>query len=172
MLQKQFIRENYFEKVTDSINNTDLIDQSVGQEQFNLFVEKLKNGSMEIRCNQKMITLKDMCLNFGNRNQGGTLLGRVLFGSSNWTKSGFGSNIEGNELFSENDRFIDHHKYFLNQWDKAIDIANADNEEFNTKVTKRTWINQLEKPYKLFVKVLDGILKKEQKRNYFTKRNY
>ena len=36
------IRENYFDKVTDSINNTDLIDQSIGQKQFNLFIEKLK----------------------------------------------------------------------------------------------------------------------------------
>ena len=45
------IREKYFEKVTDSINNTDLIDQSVGEKQFNLFVEKLRNGSMQIRCN-------------------------------------------------------------------------------------------------------------------------
>ena len=78
---------------------------------------------MEIRCNPKKNDhSKRYVFKFRkDRNQGGTLLGRVLFGSSNWTKSGFGSNIEGNELFSENDRFIDHHKYFLNQWDKSID---------------------------------------------------
>ena len=156
------IRENYFEKVADSINNTDLVDQSLGEQQFNLFVEKLRNGSMEIRCNPKKNDhSKRYVFKFSKeRNQGGTLLGRVLFGSSNWTRSGFGSNIEGNELFSENDRFIDHHKYFLSQWEKAIDIANADNlEEFNTKVTKRTWINHLEKPHKLFIKVLDEYFK-------------
>ena len=161
------IRENYFDKVVDSINNTDLLDQSVSQQQFNLFVEKLKNGSMEIRCNpDKNDHSKRYVFKFSKeRNQGGTLLGRVLFGSSNWTKSGFGSNIEGNELFSENDRFIDHHKFFLNQWKKAIPITNADNlEEFNTKVTKRTWINQLEKPYKLFVKVLDEYFKERDKK--------
>ena len=75
------IRENYFEKVTDSINNTDLIDQSVGQEQFNLFVEKLKNGSMEIRCNPKKNDhSKRYVFKFRkDRNQGGTLLGRIRF---------------------------------------------------------------------------------------------
>ena len=47
-------------------------------------------------------------------------------------------------------------------------ITNADNlEEFNTKVTKRTWINQLEKPYKLFVKVLDEYFKERDKKELF-----
>ena len=46
------IKEHYFNYVKNDINNTNIIDNQIGQDSYNLFVEKIKNGTLKIKCNK------------------------------------------------------------------------------------------------------------------------
>jgi len=50
VISNNLIKEKYFDKLREDINETDILDQPTGVDSYKLFLEKLKNGSMEIRC--------------------------------------------------------------------------------------------------------------------------
>ena len=160
------IKDNYFNYLAEDINSTSILDQNVHQDALNLFIEKIKNGSLEIRCDpEKNDHSKFFVFKFSDKNSlNGIMPGAVLQGSSNFTKSGFFSDLQKNNnyLHLEADEYKAHHKLFYQQWEKAIPIVKKENfEEFDAKVLKKTWINKTPKPHLLFVKVLDEYFQKK-----------
>ena len=154
------IKEHYFNYVKNDINNTNIIDNQIGQDSYNLFVEKIKNGTLKIKCNKKKINHSKIFIfkHSDKNNQKGALPGKVIMGSSNFTRSGFLTNIEGNHLFEDKNNFDDYYKHFKKHWnsDDCIDIADDKSfNDLNEKVLKKTWVNQNPTPYDLFIKVLD-----------------
>jgi superfamily II DNA/RNA helicase/ribosomal protein S15P/S13E len=164
VISNNLIKEKYFDKLREDINETDILDQSTGIESYKLFLEKLKNGSMEIRCNPKKNDHSKFFIfkHKKERSQGGISLGSVLAGSSNFTKAGFLTNLENNYLFSDKNDFEIHLKQFNDRWKNSQDIINIDSFlEFNEKVVKKTWISKSPPPYHLFVKMLDEYFKEK-----------
>jgi len=164
VISNNLIKEKYFDKLREDINETDILDQSTGIESYKLFLEKLKNGSMEIRCNPKKNDHSKFFIfkHKKERSQGGISLGSVLAGSSNFTKAGFLTNLENNYLFSNKNDFEVHLKQFNDRWKNSQDIINIDSFlEFNEKVVKKTWISKSPPPYHLFVKMLDEYFKEK-----------
>jgi superfamily II DNA or RNA helicase len=154
------LKNGYFDYLKKDINTTNILEQKIGQDSYNMFVEKIKNGSLEIKCwKEKNDHSKIFVFKYSTQhNQQGLTPGIVLSGSSNLTKSGFLNNIEGNYLFRDPRDYEGHLKQFNERWnsDRCIDILNDQNfEEFETKVIKKTWINRIEKPYDLYIKVLN-----------------
>lgn len=90
------IKDNYFNYLSQDINSTSILDQNIHQDALNLFVTKIKNGSLEIRCNpEKNDHSKFFIFKFSDKNNlNGISPGAVLQGSSNFTKSGFLSNLQ------------------------------------------------------------------------------
>jgi len=164
VISNNLIKEKYFDKLREDINETDILDQSTGIESYKLFLEKLKNGSMEIRCNPKKNDHSKFFIfkHKKERSQGGISLGSVLAGSSNFTKAGFLTNLENNYLFSDKNMFEVHLNQFNNRWENSQDIINIDSFlEFDQKVVKKTWISKSPPPYHLFVKMLDEYFKEK-----------
>ena len=158
------IKEKYFDKLREDINETDILDQSTGIDSYKLFLEKLKNGSMEIRCNPKKNDHSKFFIfkHKKERSQGGISLGSVLAGSSNFTKAGFLTNLENNYLFSDKNNFEVHLNQFNKRWENSQEIINIDSfSEFEQKVVKKTWISKSPPPYHLFVKMLDEYFKEK-----------
>ena len=44
------IKERYFNYLSNDINTTEILDQKIRLDSHNLFVEKIKDGTLEIRC--------------------------------------------------------------------------------------------------------------------------
>lgn len=159
------IKENYFSQLVKDINDTDIIDQSIGINSHNLFIEKLRNGSMEIRCqpekkdHSKIFIFKYL----KERSQGGLTPGIVLSGSSNFTKSGFLTNLENNYLFREPSAYKEHIDQFNKKWSTSVEIVNQNSfNDFEEKVVKKTWVNKTPSPYYLYIKMLDEYFKEKK----------
>ena len=152
------IKEHYFNYVKNDINNTNIIDNQIGQDSYSLFVEKIKNGTLKIKCNKKKINHSKIFIFKHNKQNKNTLPGKVIIGSSNFTRSGFLTNIEGNHLFEDKVNYEGYYEIFKKHWnsDDCIDIADDKSfNDLNEKVLKKTWVNKNPTPYNLFIKVLD-----------------
>lgn len=154
------IKERYFNYLSNDINTTEILDQKIRLDSHNLFVEKIKNGTLEIRCDpEKNDHSKFFIFKYsGKRKKKLTTPGSVLAGSSNFSRSGFLNNLQKNNnyLFQDKENFEAHIERFEEGWSRSIPIVSKDNfDEFDNKVIKKTWINKTPKPYDLFLKVLD-----------------
>ena len=152
------VKEHYFNYVKNDINNTNIIDNQIGQDSYSLFVEKIKNGTLKIKCNKKKINHSKIFIFKHSNKDKNTLPGKVIIGSSNFTRSGFLTNIEGNHLFEDKVNYDGYYEIFKKHWnsDDCIDIADDKSfNELNEKVLKKTWVNKNPTPYNLFIKVLD-----------------
>jgi len=166
VISNTLIKENYFNKLKEDINETGILDQTQSDiESYNIFIEKLKNGSMEIKCYPKKNDHSKYFIfkHKQERSQGGLSLGSVLAGSSNFTKSGFLTNLENNYLFSDQNSYKEHLKQFNERWQNSVELVDSSSfAEFETKVIKKTWINKSPKPYVLFLKMLDEYFKEKK----------
>ncbi len=159
------LKERYFNYLSNDINTTEILDQNVRLESHKLFVEKIKNGTLEIRCDpEKNDHSKFFIFKYSQKlNKKGSNPGSVLGGSSNFSKNGFLTELQknANYLFHDKDSFNAHMQRFEESWSKSIPIASSQNfDEFDEKVIKKTWINKTPKPYLLFLKVLDEYFQK------------
>ena len=112
------LKNGYFDYLKKDINTTNILEQKIGQDSYNMFVEKIKNGSLEIKCwKEKNDHSKIFVFKYSTQhNQQGLTPGIVLSGSSNLTKSGFLNNIEGNYLFRDPRDYEGHLKQFNERW--------------------------------------------------------
>ena len=159
------LKEKYFQQLRDDINDTDILDQPTGIESYKLFIEKIKNGTMEIRCNPKKNDHSKFFIfkHKKERSQGGLSLGSVLSGSSNFTKAGFLTNLENNHFFPDINNYQDYTRMFNERWENSVEIINTDSFiEFENKVIKKTWVNKLPPPHHLFIKMLDEYYKEKE----------
>ena len=164
------IKEHYFNYVKNDINNTNIIDNQIGQDSYSLFVEKIKNGTLKIKCNKKKINHSKIFIFKHSTKNNKTLPGKVIIGSSNFTRSGFLTNIEGNHLFEDKVNYDGYYEIFKKHWngDDCIDIADDKSfNELNEKVLKKTWVNKNPTPYNLFIKVLDEYFHQKQTNEVF-----
>jgi len=83
--------------------------------------------------------------------------GRVITGSSNFTKAGLSDNLEFNvELKNYGDYKFSLEK-FNELWEDAIEVT----EEYVTTVRTKTWLNDSITPYELYLKFLYEYLKEK-----------
>ena len=133
-------------------------DSAESQAIFKMFIEKIKNGTLEIRltANQNhakayILTNKPEYSCFGDQK------GVVFTGSSNFTYNGLLGQGEMNERFSDNDKYDEYMHSFENLWNdsKAIDIYIKDgNKDFETELKNRLWIFFFSLPYHIFIRIL------------------
>ncbi|BDQ02296.1 helicase-related protein [Ignavibacterium sp.] len=149
------IRLNFHKNFVTIFNDTDFFDSVEKQEAFKLFIEKIKNGTLEIRKtlrpNHSKLYLFE---NKDEYSQGGEFPGTLITGSSNLSRSGLRGQHEINVIFRD-EHFKEGLELFNRLWEEAVLIVNKDNfNEFEEKVIHKIWIDKLPSPYLLYLRVL------------------
>ncbi len=161
---KSQIRREYNDNFVKFFNDSNFFDCEEKQRSFKLFIEKIKNRSLEIRKtikpNHSKLYLFQAAPEF---NQGGSWPGTMITGSSNLTKSGLYGQGEINTIFRDR-TYYQGKELFDELWETGIDIVSKNNlADFLESVVERIWFEKLPKPFIMFVRVLDEYfsLKKE-----------
>ena len=155
-------RNEYYDSLVKIINNTGVFDNAQTQEAWKIFLDKILDGTLEIKKTDKPTHAKMYI--FENKKahaQGGEYPGTVITGSSNLTFNGLRKNYEINIILRDKPDYVTSMKIFNDLWRNAIVIADKNSIEiFMKKVVDKVWIEKVPLPYKIYLKVLD---------EYFTK---
>ncbi|MEA3306168.1 MAG: phospholipase D-like domain-containing protein, partial [Elusimicrobiota bacterium] len=160
------IRTDYYKGLIKIFNETDFFDNKETQEAFTIFLEKIKNGTLEIKKtlepNHAKLYLFE---NKDDFNQGGEYPGTLITGSSNLSRSGLKGQHEINVVFRNKAYFNEGLDIFKELWGNAVVIANKDNFNiFYDEVIKHLWYEKLPSPYLMYIRVLLEYFKIEDKR--------
>jgi superfamily II DNA/RNA helicase len=139
-------KKQFSEEVTNEMENSP--DNQEVEEGVSIFLKWLKSGKLEIKAYPSAhIHAKLYIMTFveGDRD-----IGRVITGSSNFTKAGLLDNFEFNiELKNRTDYEFALAK-FNELWEDAVDLKDKYQETIQTK----TWLNNNITPYELYLKFL------------------
>ena len=119
------------------------------------FLEWLKSGKLEIKAYpEEKIHSKLYIMTFEEDDRD---IGRVITGSSNFTRSGLVDNLEFNvELKNPSDYKYAKEK-FDKLWEKGVDVS----EKYIEAITENTWLKENITPYELYLKFLYEYFKEE-----------
>lgn len=158
---RQELKDNYFNDFVSLFNDTDFFDSKKKRQAFKIYLQKLEDGSLEIRktksSNHAKLYLFEKLPEY---NEGGDYPGALITGSSNLTVSGLKGQAEANVRFREKDAYLEGKKLFDELWEDAVDVVSKDNlDEFERKVYKNIWYakseDELPSPYEIYIRVLD-----------------
>lgn len=123
------------------------------------FIEWIRSGKLEIRAYPSQnIHAKLYIMTFA---EGDRDVGRVITGSSNFTKTGLIDNLEFNvELKNRSDYEFAKNK-FEDLWRDAVNVS----EKYIETIEGKTWLNQNITPYQLYLKFLYEYFKDELSRS-------
>ena len=154
-------KESYIKSFVDMFNKSSLseqFDSTDSQEIFKMFIDKIKDGSLEIRMTAEQNHAKAYILtNKIEYSRDNNQKGVVFSGSSNFTFNGLLGQGEMNECFSSNEKYDENKEKFEELWNdsKSIDICvNSETEEFEERLKKTLWIFAQPEPYKIFTRIL------------------
>lgn len=154
------VRREYFKSLTAVFNDTDYFDTAERENAFRLFMNKIVDGSLEIR--KTRVSEHSKIYLFENKkefSQGGEFPGTVIFGSSNLTYSGLTGQGETNVLMRDSGNYNSMKQKFMHLWENAVEIVNKNNvDEFTESVINKIWIDKLPDPYLIYIRVLQEYL--------------
>ena len=133
-------------------------DNSRSQQVFKMFLDKIQDGSLEIRMTKDDNHAKAYILtNKPEHSCSGDQKGIVFTGSSNFTYNGLLGQGEMNERFSDNTKYDEYEEMFEELWNDSttINIVIKDNhDDFIKAVKDRLWLFAKPSPYKIFIRIL------------------
>ncbi|MHB8362398.1 MAG: phospholipase D-like domain-containing protein, partial [Patescibacteria group bacterium] len=149
---------NYTDSFVGFINDSDIFDDKQSSDIFDLYIEKIQNGTLEIRK-----TLKDyhgkfyVVKNKKETSQNGDFPGTVFVGSSNFTYKGLVGQGELNEPTRDKNKFYEYTSEFEKLWTDSESIGIADintKEDFLDRIKPRIWKYSNPSPYNIYIRVL------------------
>jgi len=154
-------KEQYIDSFVELFNNSALsnqFDETNSQKFFKIFVDKIQDGTLQIRFTNDTNHAKAFILtNKPEHSCFGDSKGVVFTGSSNFTYNGLIGQGELNERFSDNTKYDEYNEHFEGLWNnsKAVNIATKDNhQDFVKQLKERLWIYATPTPYDVYVRVL------------------
>src|SRR5574344_220108 len=164
------IREKYFQNFVKLFNDTDFLDSDEKLKSFQLFYNKIVEGTLEIRKTEDPCHAKMYLFAYNDDvNEDGELPGSVITGSSNLSYAGLEGRLEINARFNDKTSVLDGQKIFDELWDKSVVIADANCiDDFNAKVIKKIWYDHLYSPYLMYIRVLKEFFSIPTKENILT----
>ena len=154
-------KTNYIDSFVEMFNKSalsDEFDSTDSQSVFKMFLQKMKDGTLEIRLTATQNHAKAFILtNLPEYSCFGDQKGIVFTGSSNFTYNGLLGQGEMNERFSDNVKYEEYSSEFDALWNdsKAIDICvNGGNQDFEKELKKRLWLFAQPTPYQIFIRIL------------------
>lgn len=166
-ISKSADQKAYWDKLVKLFNYTDKLDSKEAEESFQLFCNKIEQGTLEIRKTKEPNHAKMYLFeaqeqdNFGN-----TLPGHMIIGSSNLSGSGLRSQHELNVVF-HGEEYNQGKEYFEELWETATPIADLSIwGEFKTQVIDKIWVGKLPSPYLVYLRVLDEYFNTNSPRDF------
>ena len=153
------VRTEYIESFSKIFNDTDYFDNEESQKAFEIFLNKIQDGSLQIKKTHEPNHSKFYILHYKPNHSGnGEKSGTVFFGSSNLTYSGLKGQRESNLMLSEKHYYDQYASEFETSWNEPDNIIITDldaSHDFITEVKKRIWLYQLPDPKLMYYRVLD-----------------
>ncbi|MDR0926953.1 MAG: phospholipase D-like domain-containing protein [Ignavibacteria bacterium] len=150
-------RDKYYKKLVDTFNSNPSYDNKNSVDAFNVYRQKLENGTLEVRMTSEPNHAKLYIFNYlEEKNNNGEDIGRVITGSSNFTASGLQHQHEIDVILNDSRDVEEGQAIFDELWenaDKILDKNRLDN--FRTQVMDKIWIGQNPSPYLMYLRVLD-----------------
>jgi superfamily II DNA or RNA helicase/HKD family nuclease len=149
---------NYVDAFVGFMNDSDIFDSDQSNEVFDLYLEKLKNGTLEIRK-----TVSDyhgkfyLVHNKPDASQSGDFPGTMFMGSSNLTYRGLIGQGELNDSSREKSKFTEYQSEFERMWSDSQSIAIADintKDDFIKTIKPRIWKYAIPNPYDICIRIL------------------
>jgi len=139
-------KKQFSQEVSDEMESSP--DSKEVEEGVSIFLEWLKTGKLEIKAYPSAnIHAKLYIMTFSESDRD---TGRVITGSSNFTKSGLLDNFEFNVELKNRSDYEFALKKFNELWEDAVDLKDKYQETIQTK----TWLNNNITPYELYLKFL------------------
>lgn len=157
---------NYVDAFVGFMNDSDVFDSDKANELYDLYIQKIKDGSLEIRK-----TVDDyhgkfyLVHNKKEVAQGGDYPGTVFFGSSNLSYRGLSGQGELNRSSREKGEFKEFIGEFEEMWSdsKSISIADANTkEDFLNSIKPRIWKYSTPLPYQIYIRVLHELFHQQE----------
>ena len=150
------LREDFYKSLVEIFNNTDFFDSEEQIEKFKLFLEKLENGTLEVRKTLDPNHAKlYLFQNKEEENICGTFPGTMITGSSNLSVTGLKNRLELNVILRDKPSYIEGKAVFDELWETSVAVVDTEHiTEFKEKVIKHIWFEKLYSPYTMFVRVL------------------
>ncbi|OYD17568.1 helicase [candidate division WOR-3 bacterium JGI_Cruoil_03_44_89] len=147
------VKQEFGNSVTEEMEQSE--DSANVEEGVFKFIEWLKNGKLKIRAYpSRDIHAKLYIMTF---TEGDRDTGRVITGSSNFTRAGLIDNLEFNvELKNRSDYEFALEK-FNELWENSVDIS----DKYVETINSRTWLNNTITPYELYLKYLYEYLREK-----------
>lgn len=150
-----------YKEVNKAVSNSVILEMNECNNDFHTadgvykFLEWLKIGKLEIQAYpEEKIHSKLYIMTFEEDDRD---IGRVITGSSNFTRSGLIDNLEFNvELKNPSDYKYAKEK-FDELWEKGVDVS----EKYIETITENTWLKEDITPYELYLKFLYEYFKEE-----------
>jgi len=151
------IRQSYYKALVNVFNDTDFFDTKEKQEAFQIFLSKIKDGSLEIKKTLQPNHAKLYIFeNKDEFNQNGEFPGTIITGSSNFSGSGLRDRFEINVLSRDKASYSQVYSIFKQLWDEAVTIVDKNNiQDFLYNVVEKVWIDKVPKPFLLYIRVLE-----------------
>ena len=131
-------RKEYIEELAEVFNNTEIFDSSREEEAFEIFLGKVRDGSLEVRMAPEKKHDKLYILHYkDNVEILGQGRGIVITGSSNLTYSGLLGQGERNRLLPEPHYYKEDSEYFEKVWNESEDtklVSQETADEFISQV--------------------------------------
>jgi len=149
-------RRYWYHSLCNILGHNREYDNQESWDAFNLFVNKLKNGTLEVRqtknpCHAKMYIFK----NSPEHSRGGSFLGTTIVGSSNLSANGLERNFELNIRNRDNSVVDESLTIFKQLWDEAQVLADQTTlPELQTELFTKIWPSSSPSPFLVYLKVL------------------
>jgi len=157
---------NYVDAFVGFMNDSDVFDSDRANELYELYTQKINDGSLEIRK-----TVDDyhgkfyLVHNKKEASQSGDFPGTVFFGSSNLSYRGLSGQGELNRSSREKNEFEEFVGQFEEMWgdSKSISIADANTKgEFIQAIKPRIWKYSTPLPYHIYIRVLHELFQQQE----------
>lgn len=160
------LKQNYTDALVAFLNDSDTFDDPVAETAFEIFVDKLQNGSLEIR---KTLTDEHgkfyLIHNNPESSQHGDFPGTVFSGSSNMTYRGLVGQGELNDSYRDRAKFEEYERRFEEMWDPSRSVAIADlhnKDQFLRELKTRVWKYNIPSPFDMYLRVLHEVFNHEE----------
>jgi len=160
------LKQNYTDALVAFLNDSDTFDDPKAETIFEIFVEKLQNGTLEIR---KTLTDEHgkfyLIHNNQANSQNGDFPGTVFSGSSNMTYKGLVGQGELNDSYRDRSKFEEYERRFEEMWapDRSVAIADKHNKDhFLGELKAKVWKYQTPSPYDMYLRVLHEVFNHEE----------
>lgn len=160
------MRQNYLDALVGFVNDSDTFDNPESETTFEMFINKIMDGSLEIRK-----TLEDyhgkfyLIKNQQKFSANGDFPGTVFHGSSNFTYRGLSGQGELNEVSRDLHKFQEASKIFEEHWSQSKSISIVDGASATTfiaELKEKLWIYQSPSPFHMYLRVLLEIYGKSE----------